>query len=69
MKFDWHLTVVRFVMAGISYYQISKPQNAIPLCAIEGGLFTPLRVTEFLRVGTCLRGKRVTSRDTQKYFI
>lgn len=40
MKFDWHLTVVRFVMAGISYYQISKPQNAIPRPAIEGGLFT-----------------------------
>ena len=24
MKFDWHLTLVRFIMAGVSYYQITE---------------------------------------------
>ena len=29
MKFDWHLTLVRFIMAGVSYYQIIEASNII----------------------------------------
>lgn len=29
MKFDWHLTLVRFIMAGVLYYQIIESSNII----------------------------------------
>lgn len=72
MKFDWHLTVVRFVMAGISYYQISKPQNAIPRC-YRRWLIYAVRVTEFAVERVCQKTSRGVYKsilyESTRYFV